>query len=123
MVDSIDNQAAKGNFILVNIKFDANKSNIKKAYNPEIEKLVNIMKKEPTLKFQIQVHTDDFGDAKINLNLSQKRADAIKNELIKKGIDKTKITAKGFGESAPIADNKTKEGKSQNRRIEFVVVE
>ncbi len=123
MIDSIDNEAAKGNFILVNIKFDANKSNIKKAYNPEIEKLVSIMKKKPTLKFQIQAHTDDVGDAKANLNLSQKRADAIKTELIKKGIDKTRISAKGFGESAPIADNKTKEGKSQNRRIEFVVVE
>jgi len=123
LVDSIYNEAASGNFILVNIKFDTNKSNLKKTYYPEIEKLAAIMKKESALKFQIQVHTDDVGDAKSNLSLSQKRADAIKAELIKKGADKARISAKGFGESAPIADNKTKEGKATNRRVEFVVVE
>jgi len=123
MLDSIYNPSVKGNYILVNIKFDSNKSVIKKAHNPEIEKLAGIMKKDPSLKFQLQVHTDDVGDSKANLSLSQKRADAIKNELVKKGIDKTRLTAKGFGESIPIADNKTKEGKSLNRRIEFVVVE
>ena len=123
MLDSINNPTVSGNYILVNIKFDTNKSNIKKTDNPEIEKLARIIKAESALKFQIQVHTDDIGDAKANLSLSQKRADAIKNELVKKGIDKTRIIAKGFGESMPIADNKTKEGKSINRRVEFLVVE
>ncbi len=123
MHDFINNPLSKGNFINVNIKFDNNKSNISKIYSSEIDKLARIIKEDPNLKFQIHVHTDDVGDAKSNLSLSQKRADAIKNELIKKGADKLRITAKGFGESSPIADNKTKEGKALNRRIEFMVLD
>jgi uncharacterized protein YegL len=121
--NSINYQPVKGNFILVNINFDSNKSNVKTNYSAEINRLANIMKKEPKLKFEIQGHTDDVGDEKRNLALSQKRAEAVKNELIKKGIDKSRLTAKGYGESVPIASNKTKEGKFLNRRTEFVVVE
>lgn len=123
LLDSIHYEAVKGNLLLANIQFDSNKSTIKSASGSEIDRLVKIMKKEPKLKFQVQCHTDDVGDAKANLNLSQKRADAIKNELAKKGIEKSRLTAKGFGESTPIADNKTKEGKLLNRRTEIVIVE
>jgi uncharacterized protein YegL len=121
--DSINYEPVKGNYILVNINFDSGKSNVKSTYNSEIDRLANIMKKEPKLNFEIRGHTDDVGDEKSNQSLSQKRAEAVKNELIKKGIDKSRLTAKGFGESVPIADNKTKEGKFRNRRTEFVIVE
>ena len=123
LIDSIDYEAEKGNFILVNINFDSGKTNVKSSYNSEIERLAKLMKKDSKLKFEIRGHTDDVGDAKSNLSLSQKRAEAVKAELIKKGVDKSRLTAKGFGESLPIADNKTKEGKLLNRRTEFVVME
>jgi flagellar motor protein MotB len=123
MLDSINNETAIGNSILVNIKFDPGKTNVKSNFKPEIDKLVKIMTLNKITKFQIQVHTDDAGDAKVNLSLSQKRAEAIKNEIVKKGIDKSRLLAKGFGETMPVADNKTKEGKNLNRRVEFVVIE
>jgi Mg-chelatase subunit ChlD len=123
LIDSINYEAKKGNYILGNINFDSNKSNVKNSSSQEIERIAGIMKKETKLKFQIQCHTDDVGDAKINQILSQKRAEAVKNELVKKGIDKSRLIAKGFGESVPIADNKTKEGKSMNRRTEFLIME
>jgi flagellar motor protein MotB len=123
MVDSIGYEPVKGNFISININFDSGKSNVKSQYSSEIERLAKIIKKDPKHKFEIQGHTDDVGDAKSNLSISQKRAEAVKNELVKKGIEKSRLSAKGFGESAPKADNKTKEGKIINRRIELVVMD
>jgi outer membrane protein OmpA-like peptidoglycan-associated protein len=123
MFDTISYEPTKGNSILINIIFDSGKSNVKSQYSGEIERLVKIIKKDPKAKFEIQGHTDDVGDAKTNLSLSQKRAEAVKNELVKKGIEKSRISAKGFGESSPKADNKTKEGKILNRRIELVVMD
>jgi outer membrane protein OmpA-like peptidoglycan-associated protein len=121
--NSFKNEIRSGNRVMVNLSFDSNKSNIKSTFKAEIERLAAIIQKEPIRKFEIQAHTDEAGDGKTNLSLSQKRADALKAELLKKGIDQGRISAKGFGKSVPLADGKTKEGKLLTKRIELVVVE
>lgn len=66
-------------------------------------------------------HTDSIGTEKYNQGLSERRAASVKNYLVKKGVDGGRITSQGFGETKPIADNKTKEGRAKNRRVEIKV--
>jgi flagellar motor protein MotB len=120
---SFINEPLPGNAIAVNVIFDPGKSLIKSSYKSEIERILKVINQNPNLKFEIRGHTDDTGNEKTNLVLSQKRAEAIKAELLKKGADPNRLTAKGFGKNMPVADNKTKEGKLLNRRIELVVIE
>ena len=105
--------------ITLNVEFDTGKSIVKPVYYKEIEKIADIMKKYPELTVVIEGHTDNLGGKKYNLNLSQKRTEAIKNVLVKKfKIEASRITPKGLGFSKPIADNSTKEGRKSNRRVE-----
>lgn len=70
--------------------------------------------------YEIGGHTDNVGDASQNLRLSERRANAVKNYLMSKGVDASRLTAKGFGDTQPLADNSTEEGRAQNRRIEMI---
>jgi OOP family OmpA-OmpF porin len=80
------------------------------------------MKKYPDLKIVIEGHTDNVGGEKYNLNLSQKRAEAIKSVMVTKfNIEPSRLMTKGFGYSKPIASNSTKEGRQKNRRVEAAV--
>jgi outer membrane protein OmpA-like peptidoglycan-associated protein len=72
---------------------------------------------------RIEGHTDDKGNDKKNLKLSQGRADAVRDYLVNAGIAGDRLQSQGFGETRPIADNKTKEGREANRRVEFVIVD
>ena len=104
--------------IRVKIEFDSGKAVVKKTYHNEIESLANILKTYPESDMVITGHTDSTGDEKANLKLSQARADSVKQYLVDKfGIQASRIKAIGYGESRPIADNKTKEGRQKNRRI------
>ena len=76
----------------------------------------------PDLRLEIQGHTDDVGDDAKNLDLSQRRAESVKAYLVAQGIDEGRLEAKGFGETVPIADNKTKAGRAENRRVEFKLI-
>lgn len=103
----------------IDIKFDTNKADIKPAYHDELKKLADFLKEFPNAKGTIAGHTDNVGNNAANLKLSQRRADSVRNYLIKTfGIDGARIDAKGFGPTKPVASNKTKAGKAQNRRIE-----
>jgi outer membrane protein OmpA-like peptidoglycan-associated protein len=82
--------------------------------------IVQIMKDNPDVKFEVGGHTDSDGDDALNLKLSQARADAVRTQLISMGIDASRLTAKGFGKTKPISDNTSPEGKANNRRVEFV---
>ena len=86
----------------------------------EINRIYALMKDHGDLKFEIGGHSDGDGDEAYNTKLSQQRADAVKTELVNKGIDASRLTTKGYGKSKPIADNNTPEGKANNRRVEFV---
>lgn len=79
-----------------------------------------MMTDHPDLKFCIEGHTDSDGADDGNQTLSEKRAEAVRKELIKLGIDSNRLTSKGWGETKPVADNNTAEGKAQNRRVEFI---
>ena len=84
------------------------------------------MKAMPTLKIELRGHTDSTnstGDPDYNVTLSQQRADAVRNELIRRGINGSRIQSIGFGEAMPVATNTTPEGRAKNRRTEFVIVE
>ena len=106
----------------LNVEFDTGKSIVKPVYHKEIEGIADVMKKYPELKIIVEGHTDNVRGKKYNLNLSQKRAEAIKIVMVKKfKIDAARITAKGFGFSKPIGDNSTKEGRKSNRRVEASV--
>lgn len=102
------------------IMFDYNSSNIKPESMGVLKSIVQVMNDNPTLKFEVGGYTDSDGDDAYNLKLSQQRADAVKTQLIALGISADRLTTKGYGETNPIADNTTPEGKANNRRVEFV---
>jgi OOP family OmpA-OmpF porin len=104
------------------VEFDFNKAVVKPKYYKEIENLTDVMKKYPALNIVVEGHTDNVGGKQYNEKLSQKRSEAIRETMVKKfNIDSTRIKAKGYGLSKPIASNATKEGRQQNRRVEAAV--
>ena len=109
--------------VLRNIYFDFNKASFRMEAYPELSKLERMLKDNTTYKVEISGHTDNVGSDEYNLQLSQRRAEAVVNWLAKKGIDRSRLTAKGYGESKPLATNDDeKEGRSINRRTEFEVI-
>jgi OOP family OmpA-OmpF porin len=106
------------------VNFDFNKYNIRKADEAEMNKAVEFVKKYPNSKVKIEGHTDSIGTEKYNQKLSVERADAVKNYLISKGASKkADISTVGYGESKPIAENKTAKGRAENRRSEIMILE
>lgn len=104
------------------VNFDSGKAIVKDEYKAEIEKAAAIMKQYPSAYMEIQGHTDSSGRAAANNALSQQRADAVRAVLVNElGVAGDHITAKGYGSSQPVADNKTVEGRTQNRRVIAVV--
>jgi OOP family OmpA-OmpF porin len=104
---------------IINVQFDTNKADIKPEFHDELKKLGDFLVEFPNAKGTVDGHTDNVGSKASNLKLSQLRADSICNYIIKNfGIAPERIKAKGYGLTKPVADNKTKEGKAMNRRIE-----
>ncbi|MCC6818276.1 MAG: PD40 domain-containing protein [Bacteroidia bacterium] len=108
--------------VLNNVFFDIDKSEVKDESKLELDKLIFLLKKFPFMKIEIGGHTDNTGDKAKNKILSLNRAKAVKEYLVSKGIDATRLTANGYGDSEPIADNGTPEGRAQNRRTVFKVL-
>ncbi len=108
--------------VLKNILFDINSAQLQNISLIEINKLLQLMSENPTVKVQINGNTDNVGKPADNLKLSTNRAKAVVDYLMSKGIDGARLLYKGFGSTKPIADNKTEAGRSQNRRTEFVIV-
>ncbi len=102
----------------VGIEFDTGKAFIKPAYFGEVDRIASFMKEHPRVIGTIEGHTDSVGSAAYNLDLSQRRAESVVNMLAEKyGIDRSRLTAQGYGPARPVADNGTKEGRQKNRRI------
>ncbi|HTS44515.1 MAG TPA: OmpA family protein [Puia sp.] len=104
------------------INFDIDKASLKPESMGTLNMIVRVMNNNPGLKFEVDGHTDNSGSPAHNLTLSQQRADAVKDQLVKMGIDPSMLTAKGFGDSKPVSDNNTAEGRANNRRVEFVKI-
>lgn len=114
--------ATNNKITLNNVFFDFDKSELDAVSFLELDKVVELLQKNPTLKIEISGHTDIKGDKKYNQTLSQKRAESVVNYLVQKGIDKTRLLAKGYGNTMPIVPNDTEENKAKNRRTELKVL-
>jgi OOP family OmpA-OmpF porin len=112
----------RGCWVLENVQFDFNKSDIKPKYHPELIQVAIVLQDNPSVAVEIQGHTDDIGTASYNKKLSKQRADSVMNYLVNMGIDKKRLSTKGYGFNRPIASNLTKRGRSMNRRVELTPV-
>jgi outer membrane protein OmpA-like peptidoglycan-associated protein len=107
--------------ILDNVLFDFDKTAVKPDGAKILNRLIVFLKENADKKVELEGHTDSVGTDQYNQNLSEKRAVSVKEYLTKRGVAASRITTKGFGESKPIADNKTAEGRAKNRRVEIKV--
>jgi outer membrane protein OmpA-like peptidoglycan-associated protein len=110
----------KEGFIALYINFETGKSDIKPESQPIIDQLSEMLKQNSTLKISIEGHTDNVGGENTNQPLSESRAKSVNNALISKGIEVSRLKSKGWGQSKPIADNSTEEGRAKNRRVEIL---
>jgi outer membrane protein OmpA-like peptidoglycan-associated protein len=109
-------------FTLDEVYFDVNKASLRRQSYAELNELVDFMKRKKNIRIEIAGHTDSTGEEEDNMKLSQRRADRVKQYLVKKGIDANRIEAKGYGENQPVADNSTKTGRQKNRRTEVRII-
>ena len=109
--------------ITIDIEFDYNQAVIKSFYHKEIKRLADVMLAHPGLQVAIEGHTDNAGSKSYNMKMSLKRAESVRKYLIQHfGIKASRLTAKGYGMSKPIASNKTAEGRKKNRRVEAIAL-
>ena len=111
------------NITLRNVFFNSGKWDVKSDSYAELDRLVALLSDIPSLKIEISGHTDNVGSVSFNELLSQRRADAVVNYLVGKGVDKKRLSAKGYGQSKPVDSNNTAEGRALNRRTEFEIIE
>jgi outer membrane protein OmpA-like peptidoglycan-associated protein len=110
-------------FVVENINYDYDKSDIRPDAALELDKIVQFLQDNPTITIELSSHTDSRGDDTYNLKLSQKRAETSKTYIVSKGVKAVRITSIGYGETKPlIADAATEEDFQKNRRTEFKVI-
>ncbi|MBA7711893.1 Peptidoglycan-associated lipoprotein [subsurface metagenome] len=112
----------KKKLILRGINFASGRSIIPPEGYSTLDKVVEVLKANKDVKIEIGGHTDAVGSATYNQKLSEARALSVRQYLIQHGVDPARLVSRGYGESKPIAPNTTREGRSQNRRIEFIVI-
>ena len=110
-------------YTLRNVHFDTGKATLRPESFPALNDLVEVLRYKKQMVIEIAGHTDDVGDDAANQRLSQDRAEAVKKYLVSKGIAATRITARGYGESEPVAPNDSEAGRSQNRRTEVRIIQ
>ena len=108
--------------VTYDILFDFNKATIKPESMKEINRIKDIMQKNPKVRYEVQGHTDSVGDPASNQRLSERRAQAIVDKMVELGVSRSRLVPVGKGESEPISSNATEEGRAKNRRVVFVVI-
>ncbi len=112
----------QGGFTRLLIFFDFDKAELKPESIAELERVVTFLKAHPEIRIRIEGHTDDIGDEQYNLQLSQRRADAVRRYLIEHGVDPRRIEAIGYGESRPLVPNTSEAARAKNRRVEMHII-
>jgi outer membrane protein OmpA-like peptidoglycan-associated protein len=115
--------SAGANMDLPNVQFGLNKSDLKQEAILQLDKITDQLKSNPNLGLSVEGHACELGTVKYNQGLSERRANSVVEYLTSKGIDGSRLKSAGFGETRPIADNSTKEGRVLNRRVEFKITE
>lgn len=108
--------------VLNNIFFATNSSEVLASSGGELTVLAKLLKENPTLKVEIEGHTDNVGAADYNMELSNRRAEAVKNRLVEMGIAPERLTSRGYGASKPVADNDSELSRAKNRRTEIRIM-
>ena len=109
-----------GHVAVYGILFDTGKATLQPASDEPLNEVLKLLQQDDSLKVVIEGHTDNVGAAATNQALSEKRAQAVRDWLVAKGIAANRLTAKGYGATKPLADNSTEEGRAKNRRVELV---
>ncbi|MCK6617843.1 MAG: OmpA family protein [Cyclobacteriaceae bacterium] len=117
----LDRAVSGAHAILKNLFFDTDKYDLKEKSITELEKTVRFLQENPSISIEISGHTDNTGSPAYNQQLSERRAQAVYNYLVNRGIPEVRIVSKGYGHTRPVAPNTTEEGKQLNRRIEFLI--
>ena len=107
---------------LNNIFFDTNKSDLRSESAAELNRMIKLLADNPHMAIQIAGHTDNVGTDEYNLKLSDDRSVSVKNYIVSKGVEATRVLAKGYGKTKPTTSNNTEAGRQQNRRVEFTIV-
>ncbi len=108
--------------LTLHVNFDFNKATIRKPDDADLQKAIAFIKKYPVAKISLVGYTDNVGSDAYNLKLSERRAEAVKDYLVKHAIDAARIQTSGRGKADPVADNSTERGRSQNRRVEVLMI-
>jgi OmpA-OmpF porin, OOP family len=116
MLDALN----KDGYIALDIQFDTGKSTVRPESQPILDQIVALLKENAAIKLSIEGHTDNVGDAKSNKILSEARAQSVMAVIVKAGIAGNRLSAVGFGQEKPVADNRSEEGRARNRRVELV---
>ena len=120
--DINSNKTSNKAHILKGVSFNTGSTTLAQSSTEQIDAIVTALKSNPNVKIMLRGHTDNVGSSQGNMALSQKRADSLKAEFVSKGIDASRISTEGKGDSDPIASNDTKEGRILNRRVDIAVV-
>jgi OmpA-OmpF porin, OOP family len=112
----------KGSITLEGVNFEHNSAALTVASHPPLDAIADGLKKHPRLRVEIQGHTDSTGSPPYNLKLSQKRADAVREYLVYSGVNADQLVTKGYGQTQPVASNKTADGRAKNRRVVMYVI-
>lgn len=119
--DAMEDEINKsGSVSIYGINFDTGKATIKTESNQTLNEVAKLLKKNSAWKMQVEGHTDNVGTKDANMKLSQARADAVRAWLIGSGVDGTRLIARGFGDTKPVAGNGSEEGRAKNRRVALV---
>ena len=126
-IEAVDNaRAAESDddkvIVLEHVNFETGSSTLTADSQYELENVVEAMTQYPNMRIELGGHTDNVGDDNNNLTLSQERANAVKTALGEKGIDESRLVARGYGENQPVASNDTEDGRTTNRRTEFKII-
>lgn len=120
---SLEEEITRGPIVLKGVTFELGSSTIRKESYIILDEVITSLKEWPEISIEIQGHSDNVGDDRVNLRISKARAKAVWNYFVKKGIGKKRLRSKGYGETSPVADNETEEGRAMNRRVELHKIE